>query len=226
MQAGPFAGLNYVERSRGSAYWPKVLGTYELEIHAAVERAIARRPARVLVAGAAEGYYAVGLASRLPESEVVAWEPDSEARNLLRQLAERNGVERRVRIEGLCDLSTLAHECGAGERTLLVVDVDGGEALLLDPHFVPGLAQADMLVETHDCFVPTVTSTLVERFLGSHEVQRFAQSVRSAALVRELDVPNAWRGALTQLLEERRPSANEWLWLEAKIRQRADEVRA
>lgn len=214
--AGPFVGMRYVGGSRGSVYWPKLLGTYELELRAVLDRAVARAPARVLVAGAAEGYYAVGLARRLPNAEVFAWEPSEEGRALLSELAGRNGVEERIRVAGLCDLPGLAAAVGGDGRILLVVDIEGSEAILIDPRVVPALRHADILVETHECFVPGVTEALLARFAETHDATRLEQTARRAEDVTGVEVPAAWSGALAQLLSERRPSGNGWIWLEAR----------
>lgn len=214
--AGPFSGLSYVGASRGSAYWPKLLGTYELELASIVERVVAKAPGRVLVAGAAEGYYAIGLAVRLPQAEVIAWEPDAAARGLIQELGGRNGVAERVRIGRLCDAPALAAALEGSRRPFLLVDIDGGEAVLMDPRIVPALCRTDVLVETHDCFVPGVTEELVRRFEATHEVTRVDQRPRFAGQVASLQVPKSWTGALEQLLSERRPEGNSWLWLEAR----------
>lgn len=214
--AGPFAGLRYVDESRGSAYWPKLLGTYEREIVETIERAIAREPDRVLVAGAAEGYYAVGLATRMPQAEVIAWEPDGASRELLRELAARNGAADRVRMGTICDLPALGAELAGSSRPFLLMDVDGSEAVLLDPRVEPRLLAADVLVETHDCFVPGVADEIAARFEASHEVRRIEATPRSSDQVTGVEVPVAWRGALEQLLSERRPPGNDWLWLERR----------
>ena len=55
VRAGPFAGLRYpVAQAAGSSLAPKLLGTYELEIHDFVESAIKKRPTRIVNIGAGE----------------------------------------------------------------------------------------------------------------------------------------------------------------------------
>src|SRR6185436_5046661 len=105
--AGPFAGMRYVDRSFGSVYWPKLLGTYELELHATLAALLARDFETVLVAGAAEGYYAVGMATRLPQARIVAWEANTEARTAVAELACLNGVGDRIELRGICDFGGL-----------------------------------------------------------------------------------------------------------------------
>src|SRR2546423_12652663 len=89
VRAGPFAGLRYPDNL---IQIPKLLGTYELELHPAVERLIASRPTTVVNVGAAEGYYAVGLARRLPDARILAFDIDERSQEHCRRLAALNGV--------------------------------------------------------------------------------------------------------------------------------------
>jgi hypothetical protein len=62
---GPFAGLMYPRDlllAQADAPIAKLLGTYEQELHPVFEEVIAKQPRTIIDIGAAEGYYAVGLA--------------------------------------------------------------------------------------------------------------------------------------------------------------------
>jgi predicted O-methyltransferase YrrM len=72
--------MHYTENSQGSCYIPKLLGVYERELHDVLENLIAWGPDLVIDAGAAEGYYAVGLARRLPQSRIMAFEMEEGGR--------------------------------------------------------------------------------------------------------------------------------------------------
>src|SRR5688572_24337566 len=148
--AGPFHGLEFPDWgiTHVNLFAPKLLGSYELELREALEAAIAATPARVVNLGAGEGYFAVGLARRLPEAHVVAFEAQAEKHDLLAQIAERNGVRDRIDIQGACDAAALRSRLEPG--TLVVCDVDGAERELLDPAAIPALAACTMIVETHD----------------------------------------------------------------------------
>lgn len=209
--AGPFAGLRYVERSFGSTHWPKLLGTYELELQPVLARWLQQPFASVLVAGAAEGYYAVGLAMRLPAARVIAWEANGEARAALAELARRNGVEDRVELHGICDVGGMAEALARQAPHLVVADLDGGEATLLDPSVLPALRCAWIVAETHDCFIPGVAALLAERFAASHGVEVVPSRPRSASDAPPLPLAPTLHGALAQLLHERRPPGNDWL---------------
>lgn len=217
---GPFAGMVYGDRAFGSQYYPKLLGTYEKELAVAVEEILSAQPSRIVVAGAAEGYYAVGLALRAPGARVIAFEAVEEARRAISETAARNGVADRVEVLGLCDLPALEAALGSDRNAFLLCDVEGAEAVLLDPRLLPRLREIAVLVETHDFAVPGVEAELCRRFETSHRVERLVPRSRTVDDAVSLDVPPSWRGALEQLLSERRPAENGWLWM----RPRAFEV--
>ena len=84
---GPFAGLKYVSASTGGSYYCKLLGTYEQELNPCVEAIRQAAPKRIVDIGAAEGYYAVGLAKILPKTQVIAFEMTEIGRSLLARMA-------------------------------------------------------------------------------------------------------------------------------------------
>jgi hypothetical protein len=59
---GPFRGMRY-EANRVAAT-QKLIGAYERELHPWLERVLAQRPTRFVDIGAADGYYAIGIARR------------------------------------------------------------------------------------------------------------------------------------------------------------------
>jgi precorrin-6B methylase 2 len=95
--------MRYVEQSVGSALYPKLLGTYEKELQPVIERLCAKGYLWIIDVGAAEGYYAIGMALRCEDAHVVAFESVETGRQLIRQLAQLNRIENKVEIHGHCD---------------------------------------------------------------------------------------------------------------------------
>lgn len=93
VRQGPFAGLRYINRAVGSAFIPKLLGIYERELNGCIEQACAAQFPLIVDVGAAEGYYAIGLARRNPQARVIAFEMEEHGREALREMAELNGIE-------------------------------------------------------------------------------------------------------------------------------------
>src|SRR5262245_14176706 len=155
--AGPFADMQCLNEATGSAFFPKMVGTYELEIRDAVEWIVNYQPDLVVNVGCAEGYYAIGMARRLPDARVVAFDIESRARRLTQKLASINNVENRVEIGRKCTVSNLEPLCASASKPAIIVDCEGFEDHLLVPQQVPSLAKTVILVEVHDCFAPGVS---------------------------------------------------------------------
>jgi methylase of polypeptide subunit release factors len=128
--AGPFAGMNFTTEATVAHFPPKLLGAYEAELHDVLSLVLATPYATILDVGCAEGYYAVGLALRHPDATVYAFDTDRFSRQLCHGMAEANGVEDRMRIEGECTHERLsALDQG---RVFLLSDCEGYEKILLD----------------------------------------------------------------------------------------------
>jgi len=167
---GPFKGLRYPQALALDieAYSGKLLGTYESELHDAIEALIDEDVTTVVNIGASDGYYAIGLARRLPRATVHAFDTNVAHHDTLRAIAAENAIEDRIVIRGECDATTL-EELAAG--ALVVCDCEGCELLLLDPVLVPGLRSARLLIECHDIIDERVTPTLSERFAATHDLE-------------------------------------------------------
>ena len=65
---GPCRGTAYPRYAADKALLPRLLGTYECEVHGAVEKLCSMQPDVVAIAGAGEGYYVGGVARRVPSA--------------------------------------------------------------------------------------------------------------------------------------------------------------
>lgn len=163
---GPFKGLRYPPGWADSRF-EKIIGAYEAELHPVIESVCATPYTDIVNIGAAEGYYAAGLARRIPSATVHAFEMDEARRQMCRAMAELNGVGERVRVLGAATVEAL-RQLSLGARVLVVCDCEGAERELLNPAAVPWLAGADVLVEVHEFMAPGVANALRERFGGTH----------------------------------------------------------
>lgn len=213
VMAGPFTSMQHVGQSAGSAMIPKILGIYERELASLVDAAVADQPDIIVDAGAAEGYYAVGFALRLPQARVIAFEMEPAARDLLAAMSRLNKVTDRVEIRGKCEPSDLQGAIEPARRPLVVCDVEGYEDKLLDPVAVPALCRASVIVETHDFVDRGITDRLARRFTATHRVQTIWQQERSGS-----EFP--WKTLYTRCLPGRyldwsvsewRPERMRWL---------------
>lgn len=167
---GPFQGMSYIDEAAGSTLLPKLIGSYECELDEVIHRILATEYSTVVDVGCAEGYYAVGLAMRLPGSpKIHAFDTDAEAQKLCASLATRNGVSDRIILEGFCDPRRLQSTLKG--KSLVFCDCEGYEKTLLVPSEAPALKDADVLVELHDLFESGITPTILGRFQESHDIQ-------------------------------------------------------
>jgi hypothetical protein len=219
--AGPFRGMQ-IELSplSGRHLLGYLLGSQELELRDAINQIVARGYRTILNIGAADGYYAIGLAVRSPQARVEAFEALTEFHPLIARTARTNGVSSRVTIHGICTVDMLrARLEAASAPALIVMDIEGGEAELLDPRAIPQLAQADILVETHDAFVAGVTESLIDRFSATHEISCHTARPRKLSDFPPEFLPRLrrWFPRLAvELMNERRTGLQRWLVLTAK----------
>ncbi len=173
VRSGPFADMTMVQKRTEGCLVPKLLGCYEQELHDVLQ-ALPERDYQVVVnIGCAEGYYAVGLARLLPDAEVWAYDIDASARETCTALARENGVSDRVQIGEL--FAQQDFQGFDGQRVLVACDIEGDEIGLIDPDAAPALRHMDILIELHDCFDPTISERILERFETSHDI-RFVQT--------------------------------------------------
>jgi hypothetical protein len=216
VRSGPFAGLRYLDDSIGSAYIPKLLGTYENELATEVESLCARKPDLIIDIGAAEGYYAIGLAVRNPSARVVAFEANPAGQAALRKMASLNQVSSRVDVRGKCEPTGLAAVLVGMQQPVIICDVEGDEKELLDPVAIPSLARATIMVELHDFIVPGITETLKTRFVRTHDLRHIWQQPRSRVQFpwRTLGTSLLPRSYLDWSVSEWRPVRMAWLCME------------
>lgn len=216
IRSGPFAGIRYLDDSVASAYIPKLLGIYESELAAEVENICRRGPGLIVDIGAAEGYYAIGLAVRNPEAKVVAFEMDPRGQAALREMARLNQVGERLQIRGKCEPADLAAALGDATNPVVICDVEGYEEKLLDRRAVPALDRATMLVELHDFLVPGITEELKKRFGATHRISHIWQQPRDRGQFpwRTLGTALLPKSYLDWSVSEWRPVRMAWLWME------------
>ncbi|MFK7906765.1 MAG: hypothetical protein AB8B69_16655 [Chitinophagales bacterium] len=171
VQNGPFKGLQYPSLSAvGSALYPKLIGSYEQEIHNEVNELCDTDYVEVVNIGCAEGYYAVGMARRMPNTKIYAYDISEKARNLCQQMATLNGVGGRVLIGGEYTASDLAKRKFEG-KALIVCDCEGAEKDILTSENMGNLKDCDFLIETHDCIDITISTYLQNLLKDTHDLQ-------------------------------------------------------
>lgn len=215
---GPFKGLRYPSRdSFGSALFPKLLGSYESELHAALNTLLKNSYDTIVDIGCGEGYYAVGLARRLPQARVYAFDTEPRVRELCAKMAQLNGVADRVHIESQCDKRVLL-TLPLGKKALIISDCEGYEGALFDGQVAAHLSHHDFLIETHDFIDIELSDKMRDAFEQTHTVLS-VKSKDDIERVHSCRLPELQHYSLRQkhlILGEWRPAIMEWLVLSSK----------
>lgn len=212
VRRGPFAGLEYTPETFHRHLTPKLLGAYESELHPVFEEVLRKEYSQILDVGAADGYYAVGLARRFPGKPVHAFDLDPWAREINHRMAALNGVDN-LTIHKACHPEWLRQNLM--HDAFILCDCEGYEDHLLDPEKAPGLYNCDLAVELHESISPGVTGRLRSRFERTHHLTMLGVKKRDPADFPEvLEMPEPTRR--TAISELRFNDSQEWLWAKRK----------
>ena len=212
--SGPFRGVWLARQAVGSYPLPRLLGTYELELHSTIASLVAEDFRLIINVGAGEGYYVSGLLRLFPRATCIAFETSIEGQALLRKVCTRNNLNTRVTIRGECEIDSLQACLNEKQPALVVIDVEGFESELLDPLRVPGLLNAVILVECHDFAVPGVTEAINAAMANTHLISKFVSQTRTindfpeCTLKRLRLIPQRY---LLRMMQEGRPAPMTWL---------------
>jgi len=164
---GPFAGMTYTpEAARNRLITPKLLGTYECELHDIVGQ-VQKTPYETIVdVGCGEGYYTTGFATTT-KAKLIAYDAEPREVEFARAMAKANGVGERVKFRQWCSPEELIAIAGKSSRLFVLSDCEGYEIELFSCAAVAALRKADVLIELHG----DVKRELMNRFKGSHELR-------------------------------------------------------
>lgn len=96
IMGGPFKDMDFLTHSAEGCHVSKLLGCYEQPLLPHIEIAILTNYQTVINIGCAEGYYAVGMAIRMPHSQILAFDSNPKAQQICSMLAHKNHVSERI----------------------------------------------------------------------------------------------------------------------------------
>jgi SAM-dependent methyltransferase len=221
---GIFKGMRYPDcKSIGSLLYPKLLGSYENEIRPILEKLCYENYTEIVNIGCGTGYYAVGLAMRIPNANVYAYDIDKEALKLCDKMACLNGVKQRLTTYTYCDADALKKILFRG-RALIVSDCEGYEKYLFTEDIIPFLVRHDLIIEVHDFIDIEISSIIYQRFDKTHDIL-IIESIDDMQKVKKYAKEDFYEDiklydlkTRKALLSEERPSIMEWLYLRSKNR--------
>jgi len=219
VRAGLFHGLKYpgVFLHGGSAFFPKLVGAYEDELRVLLGKWMRSRHYDLVInIGCGEGYYAVGLPTKI-SAHVLAFERDARSRDFCRLMARINDVGARVTVEGECKTKNLENiHCTDG---LVICDCEGEEEKLFTLSTVDHLKNCDFVIELYDFKKPGIGKSLRKLFnVGLGKTHRiFTVNARKRRLKDFAPlIPRVDPETLRELLDEERPVPVQWLVVERK----------
>jgi hypothetical protein len=212
---GPFKGMKYPERKAvGGSLVPKCLGSYEREFHPVLEKICSNEYSEIVNIGCAEGYYAIGLAMRIPTAKVFAYDTNNEAIDLCKQMARMNNVAERLITGSFCDANTL-RSIPFTRKALIISDCKGYEKYLFTEEIVPFLLLHDLLIEVHDFIDIEISSMIRQCFQSTHLITAI-QSIDDITKAHSYcyrELRGYDLAVRRMLLAEYRPSIMEWLYM-------------
>lgn len=206
VQSGPFKGMKMLPKLAWAdgRLCPMLLGCHEQELWVPITQEIERLEAMaaptIVNMGCGEGYYAVGLAQRLPHADVVAADTLPAALETTAKAAALNGASLRT---------SQAHAALLVGADLVVMDCEGAEMEYLMP--VPsGMKSSTIIVELHR----PKAAALIDPWAKTHEVYILWEGGRNPCDYEMLrDLPSMARWCA---VDENRPCQMAWLLMRPK----------
>jgi hypothetical protein len=216
---GFFKGLKYETGDHFS--FDIIAGTYEKELFSILN---SFEYFDVLIdVGAGDGYYVVGLLNKFKHLKCYAYEQlGYRKERLLNNLLINNIDKNRWEIydsANIENLKSLLIDITSNYKTLIIMDVEGYEKILLNLDLIPQLEGCTILVEVHEHLEPGVTNDLKNRFKNSHHNKIFTTTNRTVQdVMQPFNRFEKWlfRKQLERLLGEGRFTEMEWFYLEPK----------
>lgn len=183
---GPFKGMIYPKlKSSYSEMAPKILGSYEAELVEPINEIIHKQYNQIVDIGCAEGYYAVGLAAKIPKAHVYAFDINPKALKMCLEMAELNKVSDRIHLSQKCTDDTLK-SFNFKNKSLIICDCEGCEMKLFTKDNIGSLINCDLIIELHDILGLPVKESLLPLFKDTHHIKLIRSETRNPDIYPEL----------------------------------------
>ena len=218
VKAGPFKGLKYPESiSFGSSLYPKLIGSYEIELEKYMLDFIKKKYNNIYVLGCAEGYYCNGLGIKSASSKIYCFDITADAINTCNNMSKVNNLQNVTSINEKFNLSSFKPSISG--KTLIICDIEGDEASLFKEHEIKQLKNVDLLIEVHDFQNVGLSKVFINLFNKTHKInQIFSVDDLYRPMVfesRKLTPLNLTYNENYRIMKEYRKAQMSWLILEA-----------
>ncbi|MFD2162919.1 class I SAM-dependent methyltransferase [Paradesertivirga mongoliensis] len=210
---GPFKAMKYPSMDAlCSAIYPKLIGSYEQELHPTIETFSTRDYSEIIDVGCAEGYYAVGLSLMFPKAKIYAYDIDPAARRLCLDMAKLNNRDSSISIRNFCTAKELA-SFNFTRRGLIVCDCEGFEKHLFNSSNLKNLNRCDIIIEVHDFVDIEISDYLNHLFKETHDIQviKSIDDIEKAKTYYFKETEQASLKDKLAIFKEMRPGILEWM---------------
>ena len=152
---GPFKGMKLSE----DVWWSKndritqTLGIYEEHVLNKLIFFSREGSKRFIDIGAADGYFAVGMAFSKTYPEVYAFEIEPKGQERIKQNATRNSCRTSVNVYGEANIASLKKLINKEFKSTLLIDIEGAEYNLLNTEMLSLLSGNYIICELHPWLV-------------------------------------------------------------------------
>ncbi|MDC3282903.1 hypothetical protein OAU80_02395 [Opitutales bacterium] len=172
----------------------------------------------IIDVGAAEGFYAVGLARKYPNKKIIAFEMNPTSKILLEKTIKDNSVKN-LEVFGKCEYQDLSKIYNKLRNSFIIMDCEGHELELLKNSEPSIFKKTHILVELHEMYAVGCTNILKRRFADTHQVSEIEGQHRSLS-----DWPSELsflrflfpQKLLLHFMDEGRPHPMNWLYMKPK----------
>jgi len=147
---GPFKGFSLGDESwwGGLDSTSKILGVYEDHIATKIF-SFSKIKSTFVDIGAADGYYANGVAYADWFDSIVAFEENVKGQKIIESNAISNGVANKIQIFGRADYESIRNVINKVSSGVFLIDIEGGEYSLLDSEVLELLQDSYVIIELH-----------------------------------------------------------------------------
>jgi len=157
-----YPSLNITE----STLVPKIVGSYEYQLQHWLSQIINTNYSDIVNIGSAEGYYAVGLAKKMPNTVIHCYDINEKDIEFSKQMAKANNASN-LTWNTFCNENTLLNFAYRG-KTLIICDCEGYELELFTKTVIDKCKHVDFLIELHDVVNPIISSQILSNFQSTH----------------------------------------------------------
>jgi len=194
-----------------------LLGLYEQEVQKSLTD-VSRKYTTFINLGAGDGYYAVGVLVSGCFERSYCFEMSEKGRSVIRETAELNGVCDRLSIHGIAD-RRFVDAIGSDHlsKSVLLIDIEGGEFDLLDEEMLGSLKESIIFVELHEFIFEDASAKLgtflkaARQFFAVSELTTSARDLSVFPELRQLADHDRWL-----ICSENRPRLMTWVRLDPK----------